>query len=451
MNTITTPALPLGRIAHVWWPLAASWVVMTIEMPLISAIIARLPHPEINLAAWGVVLGLATIIQSPSTMLLAASTALSKDWASYVKLRRIMAGILLSLTLLHALIAFTPLYYVVMQHILGVPEAIIEPARIGLMIMTPWSLGTGYRRFQQGVLIQFDRSRVVIWGSVLRLTTDSLVLFTGLWLGTFAGIVVGPTAIIAGVLTEAIYTGWCVRPVLRRDVRPAPKVEPVLTLRDFSRFYIPLAVMVLLTLIMQPLVSAALSRMPHPLESLAIWPVVYGFLVMWQSVGISYNEAVIALLDRPGAVESLRRVTWWAAIIMTLLLGLVLATPLARLWFTYVAALPPNLVQLAQQSAWLGLLLPALRLLLSWYQGAITYSRQTRAITESVILFLAVCVATLVAGVRWQSVAGVYVGLAAISLAYLVQTGWLRYRSRPALQAVQRRDLRRPIAAGAVD
>ncbi|MCB0196011.1 MAG: hypothetical protein KDJ65_28935 [Anaerolineae bacterium] len=451
MNTKPSTSLPLRRVAHVWWPLAASWVVMTIELPLISAIIARLAHPEINLAAWGVVFGLATIVQAPSTMLLAASTALSKDWLSYLKLRRIMFGILLVLTLIHALIAFTPLCYVVLRNILGVPAEIIEPARLGLMIMTPWTFGTGYRRFQQGVLIQFDHARAVIWGSILRLISDNVVLLLGLWLGTFAGIVVGPTAIIAGVLTEAVYAHWCVQPILRDEVRSAPKVEPVLTMSDFSRFYIPLAVMVLLTLVMQPLVSAALSRMPRPLESLAIWPVVYGFLIIWQSVGISYNEAVIALLDRPGAVDVLRRVSWWAATLMSLLLAIVLATPLAGLWFTYVAALPPALVDLARQSAWMGLLLPALRLMLSWYQGGITYSRQTRAITESVIIFLVICATTLGAGVVWQTVTGVYVGIAAIGLAYLAQTLWLRYRSQPAFQAVQRRDLSRAVAAGAVD
>lgn len=444
-------ALPLRQIGRVWWPLAASWVVMTIELPLISAIIARLAEPEINLAAWGVVFGLSIIIQSPGTMLLAASTALSKDWASYLKLRRIMLGIGLSLTVLHALIAFTPLYWVVLKQILGVPDEIIEPARLGLMIMTPWSWGTAYRRFQQGVLIQFDHSRVVVWGSLLRLTSDMVVLMIGLWLGSFAGIAVGTSAIILGVLSEAVYAGWCVRPVLRDEVQNAPRIEPALTLIAFARFYVPLAIMVLLTLVMQPLVSAALSRMPQPLESLAIWPVIFGFLVVWQSIGISYNEAVIALLDRPGAVESLRRVTWWAATLLTALLALVLATPLARLWFIHVAALPPPLVELAQQSVWLGLFLPALRLWLSWFQGAITYSRQTRSITESVIIFLVVCGGTLGAGIIWNSITGVYVGLAAISLAYLAQDLWLGYRSRSALQAVRRRDLTRPVVAGAGD
>ena len=90
---IETPASPLtvSRIGRVWWPLAASWLLMGAEVPTLSAIVARLPNPEINLAAYGgVVFPLALIIESPIIMLLAASTALSQDWASYLKIRRYM-------------------------------------------------------------------------------------------------------------------------------------------------------------------------------------------------------------------------------------------------------------------------------------------------------------------------------------------------------------------------
>ena len=60
---------------------------MGVELPLMSAVVARLPDPTIHLAAYGgVVFPIALIIESPIIMLLSASTALSKDWASYRKL-----------------------------------------------------------------------------------------------------------------------------------------------------------------------------------------------------------------------------------------------------------------------------------------------------------------------------------------------------------------------------
>jgi hypothetical protein len=418
---------------------------MTAELPLISAVIARLPAPEINLAAWGVVFALSIIIQSPSTMLLAASTTLSKDWDSYRKLRRFTITIGALLTTLHFLIAFTPLYYVVMAQLLGLPEQIVEPARVGLMIMTPWSWGTAYRRFQQGVLIRFEQSRAVVWGSLIRVGVDLVILTTGYLLGGLPGIVVGTGAIITGVLCEALYTGLRVRPVVRGQLKLAALVRPRLTFRAFMSFYVPLALTVLLMLLVMPLVSAALSRMPRALDSLAVWPVVFGFLIMWQSAGIAYNEAVIALLEKPRAEPRLRRFTAQLTMVTTILLGLIVVTPLSSLWFSHVAGLSPPLVDLARQTMWLGLLLPGLRVLQSWYQGAITYGRHTRGITEAFGISLLVSGLILWFGVAWAgTITGLFVGLVAVLAGTVTQTIWLWRRARPVLQAVRARDAAYP-------
>ena len=149
---------PFRRVLTTWWPLAASWLLMRAELPALSAVIARLPDPEINLAAYGgVVFPLALIIESPIIMLLTASTALSKDMASYQRIRRFMLWTSMILTGFHLLVAFTPLYDLVVRHILGAPQEIIEPARLGLKIMTPWTWSIAFPSFAA-------RSSFVSWG-----------------------------------------------------------------------------------------------------------------------------------------------------------------------------------------------------------------------------------------------------------------------------------------------
>ena len=123
--------------------------MMTIEIPLITAIIAREPNPEVNLAAWGIAFALTLIIGAPSIMLLATSTALNKDWDSYEKLRSYMIAVLGSLTIVHIALAFTPLFDLIVVDIIGAPPEIVEPARLGVMIMTPWAIGVGNRRFMR--------------------------------------------------------------------------------------------------------------------------------------------------------------------------------------------------------------------------------------------------------------------------------------------------------------
>ena len=433
--------LSIRHILRTWWPLAASWLLMSIEGPAINAVIARLINPEINLAAYGgIVYPLALIIEAPIIMLLAASTALSKDWASYQKLRKFMLVSGGALTALHILAAFTPLYDVIVKGLLGAPAEIVEPGRIGLMIMLPWTWSIAYRRFNQGMLIRFGHSRAIGAGTLVRLAADGLVLAVGYWIGSISGIVVGALAQVAGVLSEAIYVGVVVQPVIHQELKLAAPAGQVVTLQSFLSFYIPLAMTSLLNLIANPIGSAALSRMPEALASLAAWSVASGLIFIFRSLGVAFNEVVVALLDEPRSSPALWRFTVWLAGISTLLLMLITVTPLADLWFVRVSALPPHLAELARRSLWLALPLPALSVVQSWYQGAILHSRRTRGITESVAVYMAASVIVLGGGVWMNNITGLYVGMAAFTISVLVQTAWLWLRSRSICQALAQRD-----------
>jgi hypothetical protein len=442
MNIKHAPTdLPFKRILHTWWPLAASWMLMGAELPALSAVVARLANPEINLAAYGgIVFPLALIVESPIIMLLAASTALSRNYDSYRKVWRYMmfAGGLL--TGLHILVAFTPLYYVVVEGILGSPSAIVEPARVGLMIMTPWTWSIAYRRFNQGVLIRFDHSKAVGIGTMVRLSADIIVLAIGYVSGTIPGIVVATCAVACGVISEAIYAGIVVRPVVQRELKVATQVGEPLTLRSFLDFYIPLAMTSLMTLLVNPIGSAALGRMPDPLASLAVWPVVTGLVFMFRSMGMAYNEVVVALLDEPRSTESLRRFTGLLFGAATILLLIITATPLAEVWFREIQGISPALTSLGLLGLWIALPMPGLNVLLSWFQGAILHGRRTRGISEAVAVFLVTASIILWAGVVWGGTSGLYIGLAAFDVAMVAQTLWLRHRSQPALQAAVERD-----------
>lgn len=421
------------QIIKTWWPLAASWLLMSVEMPALSAVIARLDNPEINLAAYGgVVFPLSLIFEAPIIMLLAASTALSRDQQSFALLRRFMLAAGAVLTSIHMLVAFTPLYYVVVEDIIGVPLEIVEPARIGLMLMTPWAWSIGFRRFNQGVMIRFGHSQAVGAGTIVRLTTGGLVLIAGYLLNSVSGVAVGAAAQALGVMSEAIYAGWRVRPVIRQYLPGSPEGAP-LTWKAFAIFYIPLALNSLLFLLWQPVGSAALSRMPNALASLAVWPVLTGLMFILRSPGVAYNEVVVALLGRPGFGWSLRAFARWMVVVGTGLYLVLAITPLAKLYFLHISALPPELAELAQNGFVIGLPIAALGVLQSWFQGAILFSRHTRGIPESVVVFFATLLLVLGIGVAWNNLAGLYVGMVAFILANTAQAGWLWFRSRPVL------------------
>jgi len=424
-------SLTYRRILTVWWPLAASWLLMALELPALSAVLTRLPDAQIQLAAWGgVIFPICLIVEAPIIMLLAASTALSKDWVSYRKLHRFMITSSLLLTGLHILITFTPLYYFVVGTLIGAPAEVIEPARPGLMFMTVWTGAIAFRRLNQGLLIRFNHSGAVGVGTIVRLSTDVAVLLVGFFSGRIPGAALAGLAVGSGVVAEAVYTGLRVRPVVRDELREAPVLDPPLNLRVFIDFYLPLALTSVLNLLIQPLGSAALSRMPEALGSLALWPVVSGFVFILRSPGVAYNEVVVALLKDNQSYRRLGRFALIMAAAVTVLLMLVSATPVGRLWFQTISGLSPDLAQTAQLAVWFALPLPALNVVVSFLQGVLVNSRKTRGITESMAIFLLAAVFLLVAGIILQRWMGLYLAWVAFSVGMMLQTAWLWYRTR---------------------
>lgn len=434
----------LGDVTRTWWPLAASWLFMAVEAPLVSAALARLAAPEIQLAALGgVVYPLMLLIESPVIMLLAASTALSKDWASYQSLRRYMSLMSVALTILHTAIAFTPLWDFVARDLVGAPEEILGPARIAVMISIPWTWSIAYRRFNQGVLIRHGQSRLVGVGTAVRLTaTASTVAACFLFdLGNspaFPGVAAGVLAIIVGVMSEAVFIGIRKRPVIAKHFHPDTTVTGAVGARQFMAFYIPLALTSLLGLLTQPMGSAAISRMPLALDSLAAWPIVIGVLFVLRAGATAYKEVVVALLDRPGAEAALRRFTWLLAGGSGLITLTLAFTPLTDLLLGQVFGLPEHLAAMAKQGLRLGCILPAAGALQNLYVGILVHRHETRAVTASMALFLGVSAVILVAGVAYNQLSGLLVGYLAFSAANLLQLFWVWRAARrlpPAVEA----------------
>jgi len=421
----------MARILRTWWPLAASWMLMAIELPLASAVMARLPSPDISLAAYGgVVFPLSMLVEAPIIMLLSASTALSTDRVSYAFLHRFMMASGAVLTVLHAAIAFTPLYDVIVGGIMGPPEEVLGPARYGLMIMTPWTWAIAYRRFQQGVMIRFGRSHHVGIGTAVRVATNAVVLGAGVLIGNVPGIIVGCMAVALGVVAEAAYAGISVRPTLRGPLREAPLSGRPLTARGFTHFYLPLALTSLLAMAGIPIISAGIGRLPLALASLAALPVVNGVTFLLRSLGFALNEVVVALVDRPGAYVRLRRFAMFLGVASSAILLLLAATPLSTFYFRHVAALSPELEELAVRGLWVVLPMPFFSALQAWFQGKILHSRRTRGITESVALYLVVSAGLMFWGTKALSWTGLYVGLSAVVAGSAVQIFWMWVRSR---------------------
>ena len=166
-----------------WYPLALSWLMMSIADPVVSAGITRLPQPELELAAFGVAQPIAILMESPVIYMLGTVIALVRNRSMYHLVWRFMLHLSILMTVVSAALFFTPAYHVMTRILLGLTEDVAAAARPAMQLLLLWPAAIGLRRFLQGVLIRHGYTRQITMGTVCRLATLSATMAVGVWIG----------------------------------------------------------------------------------------------------------------------------------------------------------------------------------------------------------------------------------------------------------------------------
>ncbi|MBP1627645.1 MAG: hypothetical protein H6Q00_2120 [Holophagaceae bacterium] len=378
--------MKMGRIFRTWAPMEAAWLLMAVEGPFISAVIARLTDATLNLAAFGVSFPLAMLFESPIILIMSASTALVEDRDSYAKLKRFTWALNALITLAMLIFVLPPVFVAVTRGLMGLPESVTSLAHGACILLLPWPAAIGYRRFYQGLLIRKGLTHRVAFGTALRLgsmggTALLLAAFTG-WPGAW----VGAGALSTGVCLEAAASRFWARDCVRELKQREPGGQ-LLSYRSIASFYLPLALFSMLNLGVNPLISFFLGHSYRALESLAVMPVVNVFIFMFSTVGLTLQEVAIPVMGSGAeARATLRRFAALTALTVSCILALVAFTPLSRFWLQGVAGLSPALASLAVLPVAILFLLPALTVLASYQRASLVVSRQTRPITWATAL-----------------------------------------------------------------
>lgn len=411
------------RIAAFWLPLAGTWLMMAAEGPYLAAIIARLEQPTENLAAFGVAFALAIIIEAPVIMLMAASTALVTDAASYAALRRFTWALGAGLTAVQAVAVLPPVFDLIAASLVGLPPDVARLTHQALVIMLPWPIAIGYRRFRQGLLIRRRLTRRVTYGTALRLAGMSAAALAAARTPGLQGAHVGAIALATGVVVEALASRAMTRQVVAAlpsgpascaaagggPAAPAADAAAgtpaaALTMPAIFGFYLPLATTSVLAMAVQPAVTFFVGQSRSALESLAVLPVVHGLTFLFRALGLSYQEVGIALFGaRWEQYRPIRNFGYALAAGAAGGLGLIVFTPLAAVWFQDVSGLSPELAAFALAPAQILALLPAGSVWICFQRAVLVHARQTAPITWAGVLEAAVVVLLLAVTTRTLS------------------------------------------------
>jgi Na+-driven multidrug efflux pump len=393
--------------------MAGTWLMMSLEPPFLAAIIARLAEPKENLAAFGVSFAVAVLVESPIIMILSASTALVQGPVSYRRLRNFTYGINGVLTFAMIAMLATPLWRWLASDLLRLPPDVAGLTQGALWILVPWPAAIGYRRFYQGLLIRQGRTRLVAYGTLIRMVSVTASVSLLFLLSSIPGALIGAWGLTLGVSAEAIASRF----MARNAVRDSKAGEAdMISYRRIVRFYWPLAMTSVIGLAAHPVVTFFMGYARFPLESLAVLPVVNSLSFIFRAVGISYQEVAIAVLARdPGSHPVVARFAAWLSGLSALAMALIVFTPLSTVWFRTISGLSAELTAFALTPARILVLLPALSVMLSLQRAILVHGRNTAPITWATALEIGGIVAAL-----WFGTAGMdLVGATAAAIAFI--------------------------------
>jgi hypothetical protein len=191
-----------------YWPLAVTTLLRQATRPVLSAGIAAAAMPRASLAAWPVAWGFVTLVGGPVWAVQQLTTALATDEAAYRRVRGFSLALSILFTLLLGLVAFTPLYGVVMGGVYNLSPVLQDLALPATQLMILYPLLMGTQSLLRGVMIRRGYTGAVRVATTADVLTLAAAIGIGVWLFTFTGVVIAALAVMAGLLVESAWLYW---------------------------------------------------------------------------------------------------------------------------------------------------------------------------------------------------------------------------------------------------
>ncbi|MBN9503959.1 MAG: hypothetical protein BGO01_03100 [Armatimonadetes bacterium 55-13] len=428
--TVESSGLSNSHIFRFYLPLALSWLFMAIESPIAMSVISRMANADISIAAFQPLMAVSLWIESPVIDLLTTATTLGKDRQHYVELSRFVWKIMAVVTVVHALVAATPLYWLLTEHVIGLDPRVSEVARPGLIVMIPWSALIGWRRYLQGLMIRNGQTRLIGMGTAVRMTTMALVAGGLYFLGSLSSIMVVSIGLVCAVAAEAGFAHWASRPTVASSLAfDEPGLRP-LSQRFLAHFHLPLSLTTMVTLLGQPMVSTALARSPHSILALGAFQVASTLIWLHRTIVFALPEVVITLYRDAASSLKLKRFCLYIGLGTTSVMALTSLSRLDVFFFhTLLGVSDVQIIKTAHLAMLLSCFLPLIGAMQSYLRGMLA----AHHLTVSRLAAMGVSVTCLIlllfvgVGMRWP---GIVTSCVALTVSQLAELGVLGYSWR---------------------
>ncbi len=412
-------------VALFFFPLLLNVQLMSVSHSIINAGLARLDDAVVVLAGFSVAMVLHLFVASPSYQNHTITIAMVRGRKSLLSMTLFVFLIATWVSILLALLAFSPVGSFILDRMLGVSPEVARGARESLQLLVFLPFMTGLRGLFQGLVIRARRTSLVSFATAIRIA----MLFAYLWLGQlwFAGTQVAAFALLGCVGTETLvmaFFAWRIKLPVADDNEKS--------FTEILRYGLPLAYSSGMQQTVPLLINAIISRLPDGTLALAAFGVVRGFLFLLAGPMRNMQQAYLTLVhqetDSAVLLRFLFKVSFGMALTM-LLIAWPLNGPVLGTIMGLDTAMRYYIAWPLTACALFPLLYGFSNLLRGWFAGAHLTTRLGRSTGYKALLMVALWPVILT---RPLPLPGIAVAICLLLVAELCEAGYL-YRQRKQL------------------
>ena len=341
-----------------WLPTSLGSSMLVLEIPVVAAAVVRSGSGTRGLAALGIGVAVIVVANGPALALAPLVVTLDgrvarRSLRTYTAVVGLVAAVL---------VAVLGLCRPVLAGLLDLDPATARDAAAVLLVLAPASIVVALRRYQHGRLIAIGATAGIGVATAVRLAASAAFAWAVVPF-TASGAVLGGAALTLGACAEATVLAVALRRSRaaageRRAQRAADPVPPA-GLRAIGATHLPMAATRVLNMIPQLIMVVGIAHAPHSLASLATWPVVYGLLSLFTGPLADFETVGTAALRSDPLDPEPRRLARVLVVVVTVLYGAVLLSPLLRLYLSGFSQLSGEPLDLGLTWAVCTLLVPA--------------------------------------------------------------------------------------------
>ena len=205
------------------WPLMVTQITENGVTFVINFFLGRLAHPDLALAAFGVVNALKSLVAAPLRNMVQTAQALVHSRDDMRVMLKFAHRVTLVYIALVAVLFYTPVRGLILNGVMGLPATLSGYATPGVQMMLAVVIFWGYASLFRGLLAAMRQTRAIAGSALIRLLVVTAVGSVTLVAPDLNGAAVGVAAVGAAFLAEALILGWRVTTYSRTRTAMFPR------------------------------------------------------------------------------------------------------------------------------------------------------------------------------------------------------------------------------------